>query len=145
MENFQVKELSIDDYDQIIRLWADSGLPYKPYGRDSRQMVMLEMERANCSYWGISDSDHLIACGIANFDGRRGWINRVAVHPDFRGKQLAFLVIESCEKFLYELGAVVICALIEDINYPSISCFQNVGYACEKDFLYFTKRKDPKD
>lgn len=145
MNNFQVKELLIDDYDEIIRLWADSGLPYKPFGRDSREMVMLEMERINCSYWGIEDKDNLIACGVANFDGRRGWINRVAVHPDFRGKQLARLIIEACEKFLYKIGAVVICALIEEINYPSISSFQNVGYSCEKDFLYFTKRRELED
>ncbi len=135
-----IKKLSIDDYEQIVKLWADAGLPFKPKGRDSRAMMAKEMQQEGVAYFGLYENSQLLAVGIANYDGRRGWINRVAVDPDRRGESLAGMIIEECEKFMRTKGAVVLTALIEDINEPSISCFQKAGYICDKSWLYFSKR-----
>ena len=139
-----LKRLSIDDYEEIVKLWADAGLPYKPKGRDSRTMMAKEMHQESVAYFGLYEENNLLAVGIANYDGRRGWINRVAVDPDKRGHGLAGLIIEECEKFMRAKGAVVLTALIEDINEPSISCFQKAGFICDSSWLYFAKR-DSKD
>jgi L-amino acid N-acyltransferase YncA len=40
-------------------------------------------------------------------------------------------------------GAVVLAALIEDINEPSMTCFEKAGFVCEKEWLYFAKRESP--
>ena len=132
--------MSIDDYQEIVNLWADAGLPYKPNGRDSRAMMAKEMEQAGVAYFGLYENSRLLALGIANYDGRRGWINRVAVDPDRRGDGLAGMIIEECEEFMRAKGAVVLTALIEDINEPSISCFQKAGFTCDRSWLYFAKR-----
>ena len=136
-----IRLLAADDYDDILELWADAGLPYKPQGRDSRERLGFEMELDYCAFYGAFEDDRMLAVGIANFDGRRGWVNRVAVHPDFRGMNLAGEIIKKCEDFLKEKGALVICGLIEDVNYPSISCFQNQGYECLPSILYYSKRE----
>ena len=135
-----IKKLSIDDYEEIVKLWADAGLPYKPNGRDSRAMMAKEMQQEGVAYFGLYENSQLLAVGIANYDGRRGWINRVAGDPDRRGDGLAGMIIGECEKFMRSKGAVVMTALIEDINEPSISCFQKAGYICDKSWLYFAKR-----
>jgi ribosomal protein S18 acetylase RimI-like enzyme len=136
-----IRRLISDDYDDIIQLWSDAGLPYKPLGRDSRQRLTAEMALDFCAFYGLFEDRRMLAMGIANFDGRRGWVNRVAVHPDFRGMNLAGEIIRECEEFLTKQGALVICALIEDVNYPSISCFQNQGYECLQSILYYSKRE----
>ena len=136
----EIKRLSIVDFDEIIRVWSFAGLPFKPKGRDSREMMEKEMANPDCAFFGIADGDKMIAVVIANFDGRRGWINRLAVDPEYRGQGLGKELIAKAEEFLREVGAVVICALIEEINYPSISRFQSVGYNCEPEIKYFTKR-----
>ena len=137
----KIKELTIDDYNEIIRIWAISGLPYKPKGRDSKEMIAKEMQFEGCCYFGLYLEDLLIGVAIANYDGRRGWINRVAVNPDYRKKGFAGKLIERCIQFLEELGAVVMCALIEDINYPSITTFGKEGFVFNKEILYFAKRQ----
>ncbi|MDF1545247.1 MAG: GNAT family N-acetyltransferase [bacterium] len=136
----ELKPLTIDNYDAIISLWAEAGLPFKPFGRDSREFMSKEMALSHTAFFGIFDDRKLIAVGIANYDGRRGWVNRVAVDPDQRGQGLAGRIIAECEAFLRAQGAVVICALIETVNSPSISCFQKDGYQYEKEIGYFTKR-----
>ena len=138
-----MRRLTIDDHSAILDLWRAAGLPCKPRGRDSREMMALEMQRSVCAFFGLFDGERMLAVGIANFDGRRGWVNRVSVHPDSRGIGLGGRMIEACESFLYELGAVVICTLIEDVNGPSITTFQKAGYSCENSIRYFTKRQSP--
>lgn len=133
----------MDDYDEILNVWTLAGLPFKPNGRDSRELMSIEMDNPCCNFYGMYDNDNLIGVVIANFDGRRGWINRLAIIPDHRGKNLGQFLIKKAEQFLYEIGANVICALIEDINYPSISSFQKSGYNCENEIKYFAKRPGP--
>ncbi len=136
----EIRTLTIDNYEEIVCLWADAGLPFKPKGRDSREMMAIEMALPQTLFIGLYDHDTMIGVGIGNYDGRRGWVNRVAIDPDQRGKKLARLIIKKLEEFLYEQGAVIVCALIEDENYPSIACFQNSGYIFEKTIGYFAKR-----
>lgn len=135
-----IRELIFDDYEAIIELWALAGLPFKPKGRDSRELLGKEMSFPGAKFYGMYDDDLLIGVCIANFDGRRGWINRLAIHPDYRGKNLGGQLIDVCEKFLYAIGANIICALIEDINYPSITVFNKAGYNCEETIKYCAKR-----
>jgi ribosomal protein S18 acetylase RimI-like enzyme len=139
----EIKILTMDDYDDILNVWTLAGLPFKPNGRDSRELMSIEMDNPNCIFYGMYDRGKLVGIVIGNFDGRRGWINRLAIIPDYRGKNLGQLLIEKTEKFLYNIGAKVICVLIEDINYPSISTFQKAGYNCEDEIKYFTKRPGP--
>jgi len=138
--DIEIRQLSMDDYDEIIRVWLTAGLTFKPKGRDSRELVAIEMSKAHCAYYGLETESRLIGVGIANWDGRRGWVNRVAIDPDFRGQHLAGRLIDRCEEFLVEQGALVICALIEDVNTPSMSTFERSGYNCEDNFKYWVKR-----
>ncbi len=139
----KMRKLSIVEYDDIIRLWAEAGLTYKPKGRDSQASMAKEMALDGVQYFGYYEDNQLIGVGLANYDGRRGWINRLAVHPDFRGKNIAGELIAECEKFLKSKGAVVLAALIEDINEPSMTCFEKAGFECEKNWLYYCKRESP--
>lgn len=143
--NADIRRLTIDDFDDIHRIWSDSGLPTKPGGRDSRAMIEKEMQKSVVAYFGLFDNNKMIGVGIANFDGRRGWVNRVAIDPDQRGKKLASKIIDVCEQFLYDSGAVVICALIEEENSPSMACFAGSGYTAEKEIIYWTKRRSAED
>jgi len=139
----RICRLTIEHHDEILRVWSIAGLPFKPRGRDSRAMMAVEMSRDYCAFFGVFDGDRLVGLAIANYDGRRGWINRLAVDPDYRGLGLARELIEECEAFLREFGEVVICGLIEELNYPSMGLFEKSGYRCEKEILYWTKRPRP--
>lgn len=130
-----------DQYDQLIALWNRCGLPCEADGRDSRKrledqtyddhVVLLVM---------TDDDDYLIGSVIGTFDGRRGWINRLAVDPDFRGHRLAARLIEAAEARLVEMGVMVFGALIEEQNFPSMAAFTHMGYAGWEKIVYFRKK-----
>ena len=137
------RQLTIDDYDDILRVWAVAGLPTKPNGRDSRSMIEAEIGRDYCAFIGVLDGDRMVGVTIVQYDGRRGWVNRLAVDPDFRSLGLAVELIEKCEEYLAQYGEVVVCALIEGLNTPSMGLFEKAGYRCENEIKYWTKRPRP--
>ena len=62
----EVRALTIDDYDGIIRVWLDAGLEYKPEGRDRRDMMAVEMDRDYCRFFGLFRDNQMIGVGIAH-------------------------------------------------------------------------------
>jgi GNAT superfamily N-acetyltransferase len=135
----EISPLTIDDYDQIIELWNAAGLPTRPQGRESRQAFARELALDHVAVFGLWVGDRLAGVSIANWDGRRGWINRMAVHPDYRGLGFAGLLFKPCEDFLKDKGALVIAALVDDINYPSITAFQKEGLQAIEGIIYLSK------
>jgi ribosomal protein S18 acetylase RimI-like enzyme len=135
-----IKPLDISDYDDLVRLWQVCGLMYRPRGRDSREAMTKEFIREETCFLGMYDGDKLIGSVIGSSDGRKGWISRLAIHPDYRGKRLAHRLIKVAEDFLHDLGLEVIACLIEDWNTPSLSTFKNAGYDITDEILYCSKR-----
>ncbi|MBD3257105.1 GNAT family N-acetyltransferase [candidate division GN15 bacterium] len=139
-----IRPLTIDHYDDILRVWMDAGLPIKRRGREGREMVEAEMARDYVGYFGLFMDDRLVGVAIAQFEGRHGWISRLAVEPDYRGRELAGKLILACEEFLAQFGdELVISALVEDDNAPSMDCLRKAGFVCHPAIRYWSKRGRP--
>ena len=143
--DYPIRPLDISDYEEMIRLWQISGLPFKPQGRDSRENMAGNFKRMETCFLGMFDGKRLIGTVVGTSDGRKGWINRLAVDPDYRGRGLAQKLISECEQFLYEQGLKVIACLIEEWNTPSLSAFRKAGYSITDDILYCSRRSTDKD
>ena len=137
----RIGRLTPEDYDKIIRLWEEAGLPYKPKGRDSRESMEKQMRENPEFFIGAFDGEKLIGTVIASFDGRRGWINRLAVHPNYRRRGIGQLLIKEAEKVLKKKGAWITCALIEKENKPSLNLFKKCGYKPSENLVYVSKRE----
>ncbi|MCP4569745.1 MAG: GNAT family N-acetyltransferase [FCB group bacterium] len=135
-----VEPLNIDDYDALLALWDHTGLPYEKEDRDSRASIERQIFDDNIIILTLKHEGRLIGSSIGSSDGRKGWINRVAVEPEFRGKRLAARLIEKTEAFLAGKGVRVIGALIEDQNFPSMSAFRHCDYEGWDKIVYFRKK-----
>jgi ribosomal protein S18 acetylase RimI-like enzyme len=102
-----------------------------------------EFKRQETCILGMFDRDIMIGSIIGSSDGRKGWINRLAVDPDYRGQGLAGKLIEECEDFLHKLGLKLIAALIEANNDPSFKAFKKAGYIFANGITYCSKRISP--
>ena len=138
-----IRRLTIDDYEDMLRVWSVAGLPFKPNGRESRAMLAAEISRDHCAAFGVFDGARLVGLTLVNYDGRRGWINRLAVDPDYRGLGLATELIKMSEEFLSHFGEVIACGLIEEMNSPSMELFARNGYTCMRSITYWSKRPRP--
>jgi len=40
----EIRKLTIDNYEEMTKLWSKARLPFRPSGRDSREAVAAEMK-----------------------------------------------------------------------------------------------------
>ena len=131
------------DYDALVDLWKQAGLEYRPNGRDSKLSIVIQMSMDPELFLGAFEDGRLIGSVIATFDGRRGWINRLAIVPEERRKGVAKALIARAEKLLRQRGAMIIGAHVERENTASLRLFENSGYSSRSDIVYMSKRDRP--
>ncbi|MBN1562902.1 MAG: GNAT family N-acetyltransferase [Anaerolineae bacterium] len=140
MADMTVVILTAEDYDAVRDLWIAAGLSIRPVGRDSRAQFAAQLAGDTQTVIGLRAGEQLIGVIVATHDGRKGWLNRLAIHPDFRRQGLGQRLIAAAEQQLHDQGMRIIAALIEDWNDPSLALFQKVGYMTHPDIHYLTKR-----
>ena len=134
-----LRHLTIDDYDAIIRLWKEAGLEsVRLQGRDSHDAFAAQLA-AGQRVIGLEDADQLIGAVLITHDTRKGWINRLAVHPHHRRKGHATELIAAAERELREMGFQIFAVLIEADNNASQELFAQEGYEAH-DIAYMSKR-----
>ena len=136
----EIQALEPSDYDALLALWKTAGLPHRPKGRDSREAITSQMRRDPGLFLGAFLEDRLVGSVIASFDGRKGWINRLAVDPDERRQGIGRKLTEEAERVLRARGSQITGALVEADNSQSLALFEKCGYTIHKDMLYLTKR-----
>jgi ribosomal protein S18 acetylase RimI-like enzyme len=133
-------DLTTADYDAILALWQAGGLPVRPTGRDAAEAFGRQMATGIQRVIGLRDSDRLVAVVALTHDGRKGWINRLAVDPAYRRRGLAQRLVAEAERWFSEdLGLEVWAALIEEENIASLTLFDRLGYR-RHNLVYVSKR-----
>jgi len=138
----QVVYLDASHHAEIVDLWQRAGLHIRPAGRDSLAAFTSQMATGVQTPIGLWDSERLVAVALATHDSRKGWINRLAVDPDYRRQGLATRLIRLCEAHFRALGIDVWAALIEDWNAASLALFRDAGYALADEITYVSRRSD---
>lgn len=135
-----VREFCVDDYDTVIALWKDAQLAHRPKGRDRLDRVERELESGNAVYLVAEVDGKLAGSVLGTHDGRKGWVNRLAVLPEFQRRGVARRLVNEVENRLSKVGIEIVACLIENWNTTSMEVFERLGYKRESDVVYFTKR-----
>ncbi len=142
-ETFGTEWLGADQYREVLNVWQRAGLHIRPEGRDAPEAYARQLAMGLQRVVGARAEGELVAVAVLTQDGRKGWINRLAVDPAYRRRGLARLLIAEAERWFYEdLGLEVWAALIESGNHASRALFEELGYQ-ELDVVYVTKRTRP--
>jgi ribosomal protein S18 acetylase RimI-like enzyme len=142
--NYQIRKFQIIDYPALIKLWRQTKLIYRPRGRDSIKELKHQIKHPYLNILLAHKDRQIIGSVIGSHDGRRGWINRLAVHPDYQRTGIARQLVKDIENWLKQQGIKIVCSLIEDRNKKSIKFMYSLGYTRHHDIIYFSKRKNSK-
>jgi ribosomal protein S18 acetylase RimI-like enzyme len=90
----------------------------------------------------VAEADgRLVGSLLGTTDGRKGWVNRLAVNPEWQRKGVALALLMEMEKRFDQRGILVLCALIQGDNSSSIAFFRKAGYEEDPTVVYYSKRK----
>ncbi|MEC8940319.1 MAG: GNAT family acetyltransferase, partial [SAR324 cluster bacterium] len=121
-----IRPFQTEDEASVVSLWKLCELtvpwnnPYKDIARKLKVQPELFLV-------GMLDS-LLIATVMGGYDGHRGWINYLAVHPDFQGQGYAQQVMENVESELRKRGCPKINLQIRSGNARLMAFYQKLGF-----------------
>ncbi|MEC7888001.1 MAG: GNAT family acetyltransferase [SAR324 cluster bacterium] len=125
-----IRPFQTEDEASVVSLWKLCELtvpwnnPYKDIARKLKVQPELFLV-------GMLDS-LLIATVMGGYDGHRGWINYLAVHPDFQGQGYAQQVMENVESELRKRGCPKINLQIRSGNARVMAFYQKLGFTDDK-------------
>lgn len=135
-----IRQFNSEDYDKIMDLWHSTNLPVRPEGRDKRENIGRQISNGTSIILVAELNRKIVGAVLGTHDGRKGWINRLAVDTEFRRKNIAQKLVSETEKWFEKNGIEVFTCVIEGDNIASVQLFQKLGYT-EWDVRYFSKRK----
>jgi ribosomal protein S18 acetylase RimI-like enzyme len=142
---YDIRRLRPSDHDELLSVWERAGLPARPKGRDSRKEMTRQMGLGTSIYLKVvvreGSRERIVAVVLGTHDGRKGWINRLAVLPEYQRQGLGRMLVVELEKRFKRMGFDIYCGLIETYNDISMDFFAKLGYVRHEDIIYYSKRK----
>ncbi|OPY34458.1 MAG: putative acetyltransferase [Methanomassiliicoccales archaeon PtaU1.Bin124] len=140
MQDVRVRDMRIGDYEEVVSVWRRAGLPYRGSGRDSRESIEREMQGGEALFLIAENQDGIVGTALCTHDGRKGWINRLAIVPEMQGRGVGRMLVVEAEGRFSALGLKVFCCLINEDNVHSRRFFAELGYKEHEDIVYCSKR-----
>lgn len=113
------------DRDAVIGLWRDCALT-RPWN-DPVADFDAAVATATSDILLLREADTLIATVMVGFDGHRGWVYYLAVHPDYRPEGLGRRLMDAAEAWLRERGAPKIQLMVRSDNADVIAFYEAMG------------------
>lgn len=142
MMKLEIRPFDPDDEASVVRLWTDCGLvvPWNDPHRDiqRKRNVQPELFLVACG------DGRILATVMAGYDGHRGWINYLAVHPEYRRSGIGRRMMAEAEMRLRAAGCPKINLQVRSRNTAVIEFYRRIGFTSD-DVLSFGKRLEPDD
>jgi ribosomal protein S18 acetylase RimI-like enzyme len=136
----EIRLFTPQDKDQVIRLWTECGLvvPWNSPHKDIQRKLKVNPEL----FLVACESDRIIATIMAGYEGHRGWVNYLAVHPDHQGTGVGRRMMDEAENLLRAAGCPKINLQVRSTNSEVIEFYKKIGYKVD-DVVSLGKRLEP--
>jgi ribosomal protein S18 acetylase RimI-like enzyme len=129
------QELHIRSYQQkderdVIELWRRCGLvvPWNNPRSDIERKVKVNPELFLVGLINM----RVVATVMGGYEGHRGWINYLAIDPDYQSRGFGEKLMLIVEERLRELGCPKINLQIRAGNAGAVKFYKRLGYSCEE-------------
>ena len=137
---FQIHTIQEEDHEQLVNLWKTCGLvvAWNDPSKDILRKVSRDPDGLLIGWF----EQKLVASVMVGYAGHRGWINYLAVDPQFRQQGFGRKMMEAAEKYLLNLVYPKINLQIRASNQEVIEFYLNQGFL-KDDVINMGKRLIP--
>ncbi|GAA2545500.1 hypothetical protein GCM10010435_13030 [Winogradskya consettensis] len=125
-----VRQFQWTDFDAVTAVWEAAG-------RDvvTRPELEAKLTRDPELFLVAASDDEVAGVVLGTYDGRRGWILRLAVHPGHRRKAIASQLVKELEDRFERIGCPRVNLLVMPDNESGLRFWQALGYIPYPDVL----------
>ena len=115
------------DFDAVVALWDATGISihYNDPAKDIPRMLATH----NCQLYVGVDGPRVIGTIMVGHEGHRGWLYKLAVAPDQRGKGYGEQLVRQAERWMAARGVPKCNLMIRDTNLKVRAFYERLGYA----------------
>jgi ribosomal protein S18 acetylase RimI-like enzyme len=128
--SLSIRACRLEDIDAVLELWRQAEAT--PGVTDTADDLRRAVADSPAHVLVAEVEGRLVGSIIGTFDGWRGNIYRLAVHPDHRRQGVARALVAEVEKRLTEQEAKHITALVEKDHPWAMSFWEAVGYLVDE-------------
>ncbi len=141
MKDFAIKQVTIDDYDQLFELWNSTEQSRRALNPvdDSREGIERYLKRNPNSCFAAVQDGRIIGVILTGHDGRRGIIHHMCVHSEFRRMGIAAHLVSLAEEALKKEGIQKVFGLVFTDNEAGNLFWEKQGYFLRTNLNYRNK------
>ena len=119
------------DTETVVQLWSDCGLT-RPWNDPHKDIARKLSVSPELFLIGTDGQGLLMATVMVGYDGHRGWINYLAVHPSHQRQGHASQLMQQAEQLLTERGCPKLNLQVRAGNEVVIALYESLGYTDDK-------------
>lgn len=117
-----------EDYEAVIELWSNAGEGIHLGQSDTFEEIAKKLERDAQLFLVAERDGRLVGAVMGGFDGRRGLIYHLAVHPSERKQGIASALMAELEKRMRSLGCRRVYLLVTPENVTAQKFYEKRGW-----------------
>ena len=134
MEKLVIRTYDKKDENKVIELWKASKI-IVPQNNPKIEIKSKVDFQPDLFFVGLIQ-EKLIATIMIGYEGHRGWINYLVVHPDYQRKGLGKQLMDYATKILLKMGCQKINVQIRETNKSVIKFYDKLGYTNDEVISY---------
>ena len=124
-----IRPFQIEDEAGVIALWRQCDL-VRPWNDPHKDIQRKLAVRPDLFLVGLV-AGQLVACVMAGYEGHRGWLNYLAVAPEYQRQGLARALVDEAERLLRAVGCPKINLQVRTTNAGVIEFYRRLGYGVD--------------
>jgi len=118
------------DRQQVIALWH-AVFGYETAHNAPSLAIAKKLDAKDGLFFVADAQGTLAGTAMAGYDGHRGWLYAIAVHPEHRRAGLGSRLVRHAEQALIAAGCMKVNLQLVASNAPTAAFYQSLGYAIE--------------
>ena len=118
------------DRSQVVELWRNV-FGYETAHNEPNLSISKKLTTKDGLFFVVAEDSVILGTVMAGYDGHRGWLYSVAVHPNKRQLGLGRSLVRHAEKALADLGCLKINLQLVASNEATAAFYESMGYAVE--------------
>jgi ribosomal protein S18 acetylase RimI-like enzyme len=123
---WSIRAATLDDVPAVLALWREADAEVTE--TDDASAVEALLSRDPEALLVATDDHRIVGSVVAGWDGWRGQLSRLAVHPGARRRGLGTALVRAAEEHLRGLGARRIAAIVVDDHDMALVFWAAAGY-----------------
>ena len=125
---FVIREMEEKDLPKVLDVWRAANIELTYSDKHEELVRMIKHNPELCLVLKDPLEKGILGAVLGGFDGRRGWVHHLAIHPSIQGKKYGTLMMDELLRRFKERNVVKLKVEILKSNIGVIDFYKKLGW-----------------